>query len=66
MNLTPYQINFEPVDSWFFRESRPHDAAGAAQLSSLFPPPIRTLAGAFKTLIGNSLGINWQQFARGE
>ena len=65
MNLSSYQIDFEAVDSWFFRESRPHDAAGAARLSSLFPPPARTLAGAVKTLLGNSLGVNWQQFARG-
>lgn len=65
MSLNNYQIDFEPADSWFFRESRPHDAAGAARLSSLFPPPARTLAGAVKTLLGNNLGVNWQQFARG-
>lgn len=63
--LKDYQIEFDAVDSWFFRESRPHDAAGAARLSSLFPPPARTLAGAVKTLLGNSLGVNWQQFAKG-
>ncbi len=65
MSLNRYQIDFEPVDSWFFRESRPHDATGAARLSSLFPPPARTLAGSVKTLLGNSLGVNWQQFAKG-
>ncbi len=47
-------------DTWFFRESRPHDAAGASELSSLFPPPIRTLAGALRTFLGESIGIDWQ------
>jgi len=47
-------------DTWFFRESRPHDAAGASELSSLFPPPIRTLAGALRTYMGDAMGINWK------
>ena len=53
-------ITLTAYDTWFFRESRPHDAVGASELSSLFPPPIRTLAGALRTLIGDQLKINWQ------
>ena len=53
-------ITLTAYDTWFFRESRPHDAVGASELSSLFPPPIRTLAGALRTLIGDQLEINWQ------
>ena len=53
-------IMLTAYDTWFFRESRPHDAVGASELSSLFPPPIRTLAGALRTLIGDQLKINWQ------
>ena len=53
-------ITLTAYDTWFFRESRPHDAVGASELSSLFPPPIRTLAGALRTLIGDQLAINWQ------
>lgn len=52
-------VTLTAYDTWFFRESRPHDAVGASELSSLFPPPIRTLAGALRTLIGDQLDINW-------
>ncbi|MEI8210006.1 MAG: type III-B CRISPR module-associated Cmr3 family protein, partial [Methylococcales bacterium] len=52
-------ITLTAYDTLFFRESRPHDAVGASELSSLFPPPIRTLAGALRTLIGDQLDINW-------
>ncbi len=53
-------LKFHAFDTWFFRESRPHDAAGASELSSLFPPPIRTLAGALRTYIGDAMGIDWK------
>lgn len=53
-------LQIRPIDTWFFRESRPHDAAGASELSSLFPPPIRTLAGALRSFIGEKLKIDWQ------
>ena len=60
--LAKGQINLQirPIDTWFFRESRPHDAAGASELSSLFPPPIRTLAGALRSFIGERLEIDWR------
>lgn len=50
-------------DTWFFRESRPHDAVGASELASLFPPPIRTLAGAIRTYLGEQIGIDWKTLA---
>jgi len=53
-------LKLHAIDTWFFRESRPHDAAGASELSSLFPPPIRTLAGALRTFLGDQMGINWK------
>jgi len=52
-------FRIQAFDTWFFRESRPHDAAGASELSSLFPPPIRTLAGALRTHLGNQINIDW-------
>lgn len=52
-------LRFEAVDSWFFRESRPHDAAGASELGSLFPPPVRTLAGALRYFLGETMGFDW-------
>jgi CRISPR-associated protein Cmr3 len=53
-------VQFHALDTWFFRESRPHDAVGASELASLFPPPVRTLAGALRTYIGEQLNIDWQ------
>ena len=46
-------IIFEQVDSWFFRESRPHGSVGANALSSVFPPPTRSLMGCLRSHIGN-------------
>ncbi|WP_417533685.1 type III-B CRISPR module-associated Cmr3 family protein [Marinobacterium stanieri] len=66
MNNIELIIRLSQVDSWFFRDARPHDAAGASRLSSQFPPPLATLAGAVRTRLGDSLGVDWQQFARGE
>ncbi|CAM4042727.1 type III-B CRISPR module-associated Cmr3 family protein [Psychrobacter arenosus] len=46
-------VSFEQVDSWFFRESRPHGSVGTNALSSVFPPPTRTLMGSLRSLIGH-------------
>ena len=53
-------LHVQAYDTWFFRESRPHDAVGASELSSLFPPPVRTLAGALRTFLGDQVDIDWQ------
>jgi CRISPR-associated protein Cmr3 len=53
-------LQLQAYDTWFFRESRPHDAVGASKLSSLFPPPVRTLAGALRTFLGDQVDIDWQ------
>lgn len=44
---------FKQIDTWFFRESRPHGSFGVNVLSSIFPPPTRTLMGALRSHIGN-------------
>jgi CRISPR-associated protein Cmr3 len=59
-------LQFTPMDTWFFRESRPHDAVGASELSSLFPPPVKTLLGAVRTFLGDSLAVNWKKFNAGD
>lgn len=67
---TPYPpaliCRFTPLDTWFFRESRPHGSIGSSELGSVFPPPVRTLLGALRTLIGDTwhsrTGTNWRQF----
>ncbi|WP_404296453.1 type III-B CRISPR module-associated Cmr3 family protein [Halomonas sp.] len=56
---------FHAVDSWFFRETRAHDAVGVSELGSVFPPPVRTLMGAVRTCIGDRLGVDWHAFAEG-
>lgn len=57
-----FNLQFDALDTWFFRESRPHDAVGASELSSLFPPPVRTLIGAVRSFLGEQIGIDWQAF----
>ncbi len=58
------QWRFDPLDSWFFREARAFDTSGSNELSSLFPPPARTVAGAIRTLIGEIQGVDWERFAQ--
>ncbi len=58
------QWRFESLDSWFFREARAFDTSGSHELISLFPPSARTVAGAVRTLIGETQGVDWEQFAQ--
>ncbi len=64
--MSGHDWRFEPLDSWFFRESRPHGTVGGSELVSLFPPPARTLAGAVRTLLGDRASVDWAAFRRGE
>ncbi len=57
---------FEALDSWFFRESRPHGSMGDSELGSVYPPPPRTVAGAVRFLMGETIGIDWAAFGRGD
>jgi CRISPR-associated protein Cmr3 len=65
INANQGRVTFQlhALDTWFFRESRPHDAVGASELASLFPPPVRTLVGALRTFIGEQIGIDWQSLS---
>lgn len=56
-------VLLRPVDTWFFRESRPMDAIGGSELASVFPPSPRLVLGALKTRLGEALGADWQQYA---
>lgn len=57
-------LRFTALDTLFFRESRPFETIGGSELTSMFPPPPRTLAGAIRTAIGDSLGADWQMFCK--
>jgi CRISPR-associated protein Cmr3 len=61
--MTKTTWRFKPLDSLFFKESRPMEAIGGSELASAFPPPIRTLAGAVRTAIGDHHDVDWKRFA---
>lgn len=58
----PVTLVFNATDTLFFRESRPMESMG--ELQSVFPPPVRTLAGAVRSLIGEASGVNWQEYEK--
>jgi len=64
--MTNQLWKFEAIDTLFFRESRPFDTIGGAQLKSTFPPPVRTIVGAMRTAIGEANGVNWHKYQTGE
>lgn len=45
---------FEAMDTLFFRESRPMESIGGSELGSVFPPPVRTLAGAVRASVADA------------
>ena len=65
--MNTHICHFEALDTWFFREARPHGSVGSSELGSSFPPPVRTLLGALRTLIGDAWfakhGGDWRAFA---
>lgn len=67
MNSNTMICHFEPLDTWFFREARPHGSTGNSELGSQFPPPVRTLLGALRTTIGDAWfarhGGDWRGLA---
>ncbi len=55
-------LRLTALDTLFFRESRPLDAIGGSELVSIFPPSPRTVLGAVRSAIGDTLGADWKQF----
>lgn len=55
-------LSFQATDTLFFRESRPMEALGEAK--SVFPPPMRTLAGAVRSWIGEHFQVEWSEFSQ--
>lgn len=54
-----------PIDSWFFRDSRPSNAGeNQMDLQSLFPPHPQTVVGGIRAALARTLGWtsgNWKQ-----
>lgn len=57
---------FSAIDTLFFKEARPMEAPGSSELNTVFPPPMRTLAGAIRSYIGENwqTGVDWQAFRK--
>jgi CRISPR type III-B/RAMP module-associated protein Cmr3 len=53
-----------PNDSLFFKEARPMNAKGNAIIESEKMPPLSTLLGAIKAMIGRQYGINFQELTQ--
>lgn len=62
--MTDCTWRFTLTDSGFFKEAR-HHGATSGFLTSLFPLPLKTFAGAIRTAIGNQAGVDWMDFKRG-
>ena len=60
MSQVTLEISFMPVDTLYFKGSRPHAAAGASALQSEFPPPVSTVVGAVRTRLGDALEVDWK------
>ncbi len=60
--MSDYTWQFTPLDTWFFRESRPMESVGSSLLNSVFPPSPRTMSGAIRTLLGEHHNVNWETY----
>jgi CRISPR-associated protein Cmr3 len=60
------QWTFSALDTLFFKESRPMESIGGSQLTSVFPPPARTVIGAVRTSIGEAHKVDWREYASGK
>jgi CRISPR-associated protein Cmr3 len=54
--------SFRALDTLFFRESRPMESIGNAELSSLFPPSARTMTGAIRSVLGELHDVDWREY----
>lgn len=53
---------FQALDTLFFRESRPMESIGNAELNSLFPPSARTMTGAIRSVLGELHDVDWREY----
>jgi CRISPR-associated protein Cmr3 len=60
------QWRFTAIDTWFFRECRPYSDLGGTELTSVFPPPARTVVGAIRSMIGEYAQVDWPTYRQGK
>lgn len=63
---TKLDVIFSAVDSWCFREARPMESVGGTAINTVFPPPVFTLVGACRTLLGDFADVDWRDFAKND
>lgn len=63
--MNDLEVFFTPADSLLFKPALLPDGMGARLLASDFPPPRRTLIGALRSAIGESLGVHWAEYRQG-
>ena len=56
---------FEPLDACFFRGAKPFNSGEGGFLDSQFPPTAQTLAGVIRAAIGESMGVDWAAYRKG-
>jgi CRISPR-associated protein Cmr3 len=65
--MSAQTFRLTPIDTFFFRDSRPYDAGPMqSDAESLFPPPARTLAGALRLALARGRGYDGRTPWRGE
>jgi CRISPR type III-B/RAMP module-associated protein Cmr3 len=50
-NSTAWVWQFSPIDTWFFREAKPIEAATGQAARAVFPPTPFTMAGAMRAIL---------------
>lgn len=60
------RLKFSAFDTLFFREARPMESVGAKPLEGRFPPTARTVAGALRSVIGEAMNVDWQEYRDGK
>ena len=60
------RLKFSAFDTLFFREARPMESVGAKPLEGRFPPTARTVAGALRTVTGEAMNVDWDEYLSGD
>ena len=59
-------FKFSAFDTLFFRESRPMESVGGKPLDGRFPPAARSVAGAVRTVVAETMAVDWPAYHIGD